>query len=125
MRRAKGAVLQWVQVGVLDKVKIAGVIEGLGKGLGQADALVELADGQQPGVAGELARRRLDDDRQAEKVEDLRPGGWYNPALPPRLQKQPGASADETHPQGEDSVTRSRGPGELVLVRLSQFRWRR
>jgi hypothetical protein len=27
-----------------------------GNGLGQAEALIELADGEQPGVAGELAR---------------------------------------------------------------------
>src|SRR5262249_26475014 len=39
--------------------------------------LVELADGQQPGVTGELARRRLDDERRAEEVQDLGPGGWY------------------------------------------------
>jgi hypothetical protein len=32
--------------------------------------------GEQPGVAGELAWRRLDDKRGAEKVVDLWPGRW-------------------------------------------------
>ena len=52
-----------------------GVVQGISKGPGKADALVERMDGEQPGVAGELTRRRLDDERRAEKVEDLRPGG--------------------------------------------------
>ncbi len=41
------------------------------------DALVELANGQQPGIGGELACGRLHDERRAEEVEDLLPGGWY------------------------------------------------
>jgi hypothetical protein len=50
----------------------AGVsIKGFGKRPGQTDAVVELADSQQPGVAGELTGRRFDDQRGAEKVEDL------------------------------------------------------
>jgi hypothetical protein len=49
------------------------VIDGVGEGPGQSDALVELADGQQPGVAGELARRGVNNDRRAEEVEALRP----------------------------------------------------
>jgi hypothetical protein len=44
--------------------------------MGQADALVEVADGQQPGIAGQLARRRLDDQRRAEEVQDLVPDAW-------------------------------------------------
>jgi hypothetical protein len=35
----------------------AGVIERLGKRPGEPDALVELADGEQTGVAGKLAWR--------------------------------------------------------------------
>jgi hypothetical protein len=70
-----------LQEGVLGEVGVAGVIEGVGEGTGEPDALVELADGEQPGVAGELPRRRLDDERGTEKVEDLRPGGWYTPRL--------------------------------------------
>jgi hypothetical protein len=38
------------------EVKVAGVIERVGEGPGQANALVELADGEQPGVAGQLTR---------------------------------------------------------------------
>ena len=46
-------------------------------GAGQANAMIELADGQQPGVASELARRRLDHERSADEVEDMWPAGWY------------------------------------------------
>jgi hypothetical protein len=42
---------------VFRQVGIAGVIEGAREAPGQPDALVELAEGEQPGVAGELARR--------------------------------------------------------------------
>jgi hypothetical protein len=48
---------------VLGKVRITGVIESTGKSPGQADALIELADGKQSGIAGELAWRRLDYQR--------------------------------------------------------------
>jgi hypothetical protein len=68
---------------VLGEVGIAGVVEDFREGPGEPDALVDLAKGEQPGVAGELARRRLDDQRRAEEVQDLRPGGWYTPRLPP------------------------------------------
>jgi hypothetical protein len=57
-----------------------------------------------------------------KKVADLRPGGWYTHQLPPRLQQQLGASTDET--QGEGSATRSRGSGELVLLRRPPLRYR-
>jgi hypothetical protein len=62
--------------GVLGEGGVAGVVEGVGKGPSQAEALVELADGQQPGVARELALRRLDDERRAEGVQDLGPAAW-------------------------------------------------
>jgi hypothetical protein len=58
---------------VLGRFGVAGVIEGLGEAVGQPDALIEPADGEQPSVTGEPARRRLDDERRAEKVQDLRP----------------------------------------------------
>jgi hypothetical protein len=41
----------------------AGIIEGAREGPGEPDALIELADGEQSGVAGQLARRRLEDER--------------------------------------------------------------
>ena len=44
-----------LQKGVLGEVGIAGVIEGIRPGPGKAGALVELAGGEQPGAAGELA----------------------------------------------------------------------
>jgi hypothetical protein len=40
---------------VLGDFSVAAVVEGLGEGPGQADAPVELPDGQQAGVPGELA----------------------------------------------------------------------
>ena len=43
-----------LQERVLGQVRVAGIIEDIGKSLGEPDALVELADGEQPGVAGEL-----------------------------------------------------------------------
>jgi hypothetical protein len=46
-------------------------VHALDGGAAEPDAPAELADGQQPGVAGELARRRLDDERRAEEVQDL------------------------------------------------------
>jgi hypothetical protein len=53
---------------------VAGVVERIGDGPGQADLLGELANRQEPGVAGGLAWRRFDDERGAEKVVDLWPG---------------------------------------------------
>jgi hypothetical protein len=41
---------------VLSKVRVAGVIDRLSKGPVQADALIELADGQPSDIAGELAQ---------------------------------------------------------------------
>ncbi len=61
---------------VLGKVRVAGVIECLGKCPGQADGLIELADGEQSGIAEELALGWLNDERCAEEVEDLRPDIW-------------------------------------------------
>jgi hypothetical protein len=65
-----------VEVGVPDEVGVAGVVEGVGEDPGESDALVAGANGEQPGFAGELALRRLDDERRAEAVQDLWPGGW-------------------------------------------------
>jgi hypothetical protein len=56
---------------------VRSVVQGVREGPGEPDALVEVADGEQPGIAGELALGRLDDQRGPEEVEDLRPGGWY------------------------------------------------
>jgi hypothetical protein len=67
----------------LAEAGVAGVVEGLGERLGQSNALVELSDGEQPGFAGKLARRRLDHEWRAEKVEDLRPGRRYTHRLSP------------------------------------------
>ena len=50
-----------------------GVQKRLGKTRAEADAPVELADGAQPGVTGELTLRRLDDEWCAEEIQDLRP----------------------------------------------------
>jgi len=50
------------------KVRVAGIIERLGKSPGQADTVFELADGKQSGITGELARRWLDHQLSAEEV---------------------------------------------------------
>jgi hypothetical protein len=73
---AVGAGADHLHEGVLGEAGVAGVVQGRGEGLGKPDVLIELADGEQAGVAGEPARRRLDHERRTEKVKDLRPGGW-------------------------------------------------
>src|SRR5262249_3368113 len=65
-----------LQESMIREVGIAGVGQGVGEGPGEPDAVVELADGEQAGIAGELARRALDHEWRAEEVEDLGPGGW-------------------------------------------------
>jgi hypothetical protein len=49
-----------LQESVFGEIWVARVIESLGKSPGQVDALIELADGKQSGITGELARRWLD-----------------------------------------------------------------
>jgi hypothetical protein len=52
---AVDAGLDHLPEGVLGEVGGAGVLQGAGVGSGEPEALIELADGEQPGVAGELA----------------------------------------------------------------------
>jgi hypothetical protein len=59
-----------LQERVLGEVGVARVVQSVCEVTGEPDAVVELANGEQP-VAGELARRRLDDEWRGEKVEDL------------------------------------------------------
>jgi hypothetical protein len=70
------AAADYRQEGMLGEALVAGVVERVREGPGEPDALIELADGQQPGIAGELARRRFEDKRGTEKVLDLWPGRW-------------------------------------------------
>jgi hypothetical protein len=72
-----------LQERVLGEIGVARVIQRLGEGQGEPDALVELAEGEQPGVAGELALGWLDDEWGPEEIKDLRPGGWYTRRLSP------------------------------------------
>jgi hypothetical protein len=44
-----------LQKAVLTEVGVTGVVEGVSEGSGEPDALVELTEGEQPCVAGELA----------------------------------------------------------------------
>src|SRR5262249_13509314 len=81
-----------LQEGVIDQVGVAGVVQGVGEGPGKSDALVELADGEQPGITGELTGRGFDDDRRAEEIEVLWPGGWYTHRLSPGEGKRPAGS---------------------------------
>ena len=64
-----------LQEGMLGQLGVAGVVQGLGEGFDEPDALVELADGEKPRIAGELTGRGLKNERRAEEVENLRPGG--------------------------------------------------
>ena len=59
---AEDAHADHVGEGVLDEVGIAGIVEGLGELLGESDALVELTQGQRPGVRREGGVGRLDVD---------------------------------------------------------------
>ena len=70
---AVDAGLDHLPEGVLGAVGVAGVVESIGEGPREPEALIELAEGEQPGVAGQWACRRLKDQRGAEKVHDLGP----------------------------------------------------
>ena len=65
-----------LQEAVLREVGVAGVIKGRGESPHEGDLLIELADGEQSGVAGQLALERLDDRWRAEETEDFWPGVW-------------------------------------------------
>jgi hypothetical protein len=52
------------------EVGVAGVVGRLGEGPREPEALVELEDGEQSGVAGQLAPGRLGDEWRAEEIED-------------------------------------------------------
>jgi hypothetical protein len=56
-----------LQEAVLCAVGVAKVVEGVGGGFWESHALVEPADGEQSGIAGELPPRRLDYERHAEE----------------------------------------------------------
>jgi hypothetical protein len=43
-------------------VGVAGVVESVGEGPREADALLERAEGEQPGVARKLSWRQFDDE---------------------------------------------------------------
>ena len=58
-------------LGRLCRAPTAGVVEGNRECMRKPDALVELADGKQSGIAGELAGRWLDHERRAEKIQAL------------------------------------------------------
>jgi hypothetical protein len=72
-----------LQEDVFGESGVAGVVEGLGDGPGQADTLVERADGEQSGVAGEPAWRPLDDKR-GRKSRGLVARPTVESSLPPR-----------------------------------------
>jgi hypothetical protein len=61
-----------LQEAVLGEVGGAGVVQGGGESPGEPDKLVELANGQEPGVAGELTRLRLRPTRCKENNDPIR-----------------------------------------------------
>src|SRR5262249_6688423 len=54
------------------------------------------------------------DERRAEEVKDLWPGGWYFRRTAPGLRTRPGGSTGETRTDGRDSLTHARSLGEDV-----------
>src|SRR5205807_475885 len=63
--------------GVLDEVGIAGVVEDVGEGLGESEALIELPEGEQAGIAGELSGGGFDEEGQVAEIEGGLPGRLY------------------------------------------------
>ena len=67
---AEDAHTDHVDEGVVDEIGIAGIVEGLGELVGQADAMVELPQRQQSGVRGQGGVGGLDmDGQRREKIE--------------------------------------------------------
>ena len=69
--------------GVVNQVGVTGVVEGLSEGWGQADPLIELADGQQAGNAGAFGVRGLRDDGPFEEIRAFLPGRRYTQRCSP------------------------------------------
>ncbi|HEY7157425.1 MAG TPA: AGE family epimerase/isomerase [Gemmataceae bacterium] len=74
--------------GYYAKVSDAGEVKDPRKHVATRAAPCRTGGWEQPGVAGELARRRLDHERYAEEVQDLQPSGWYTPRMSPWLRKK-------------------------------------
>ena len=64
---AVDAAADHLQERVLGQVGVAGVVQGIGEGPSESDALVEPANGLLACVAGQLTGRRLDHERGAEE----------------------------------------------------------
>ena len=63
--------------------RIARVVEGRGKGLGESEVLIELAKRKQARVAGKLSGGRLDNQGCAEEIEGLLPSALYTHSRSP------------------------------------------
>jgi hypothetical protein len=79
-----------LQEAMLRAVRVAGV-EGFGERSRLPDALVELADGEQPGVVGQLAGRRLDDGGGRRRDPGLAARRLVYSSSAPQLRDDPGA----------------------------------
>lgn len=66
-----------LQSGVLDKLGIARVVEDGGEGSGEPKGFIELAEGKEPGIAGELPSGGFEDHRGAEESERFLPDSLY------------------------------------------------
>jgi hypothetical protein len=82
--------------GVLGQAGGAGVVEGAGEGPGESDPLVELAGGEQPGVARELTGRWRDGKRSTEEVEAWWSASCYTHPMSPGQKARPFGSPGET-----------------------------
>ena len=77
-----------LQKGVIDAADLPPICQSLGKLSRQADPLVELAEWQQPGVAGNLVRRGHYHNRLGcEKIKRQLKNGLRNHRVPPCLRK--------------------------------------
>jgi RNA polymerase sigma factor (TIGR02999 family) len=104
------------------------VVEGLSDGSGQADALIELADGEQAGIAGEVGARGLQDDGPSDEIQALLPGRRYTDWLSPGEEARPIDSPGETRTPARDSQNPlqelgqdfARGPPSLSVPPMTE-----
>jgi hypothetical protein len=101
------------------------VVEGLSDGSGQADALIELADGEQAGIAGEVGARGLQDDGPSDEIQALLPGRRYTDWLSPGEEARPIDSPGETRTPARASQTLSRSWAKTSRGDHRAFRCRR
>ena len=59
-----------------------GVVEECGEGARQSELFIELTEGEESGIGGELCRGGFDDKRCAEEIEGVLPNRLYTHGRP-------------------------------------------